>query len=543
MIKIKKRWLRRTIRVIIVLSLLLIGFVYFFLEGIVISRLESKLNNSYGKSYAITYDEINYSVSFTSLSVQLTNVKIKTDTTEALKINSPIINLESESISVSKVSLWSFFLASEMDINTITIEAPHLSLVKNKEFEIKNKSNGVEGELDISKNIKRFKFDQFIIINGSADFFNDIKMTDTLLSIEELNFKAKKFQSFDENLSELLLIDEYEEIHVESNSFKLNFGENKYTINVKKFKGELVSGDLELMDVHFKPPKSYLRTGEEYRSDILVTKLELFGVQHIMDEKVSLSADSAYIFDTHIDLTKNQALSNQRDKILWMESLQSLKQDIAIDSLKFKNCSLTAEIQKLDGNKNYKLKLTNLNGQISNFNTRGKDKNLTIQLHSNIFNTGELDMTVSLPYNDPFVSNFEGTLSNIDLKSFNDLLVKMYSLKIEEGKLNTLSFKGNSFDNESKGKLTFKYKDLKGGFIKNNNGKRKQAKLISSLLNLVIHSSNPRAGESEPLEVEFLFTKEKYQGQAMLWLGGVIDGTVLTIIGKKKHDYLVKQMD
>jgi len=211
--------------------------------------------------------------------------------------------------------------------------------------------------------------------------------------------------------------------------------------------------------------------------------------------------------------------------------------------LKFQNCSLASEVKKLDGNKNYKLELTNLNGEISNINTKGKSDNLKIELQSNVFKTGKLNMTVTFPYEDPLVSNFEGTISNIDLKSFNELIVKMFSLKIEEGKLSTLSFKGKSYDNVSKGKLTFQYKDLKGSFIKERNGERKQALLISKLMNLVIHSSNPRSGESQPEEVEFAFTKEKHHGQVMLWLGGVIDGTVLTIIGQKKHDFMVNQIE
>jgi hypothetical protein len=262
-----------------------------------------------------------------------------------------------------------------------------------------------------------------------------------------------------------------------------------------------------------------------------------------LDDNLNLSADSAIIIDTHIDLTKNQALSNQREKVLWMENLLSLKEELSIDLLKFENCSLATEIKKLAGDKNYKLNLTQLTGEINNIKTKGSSENLKITLQSKVFKTGELKMTVLFPYNDPLVSNFEGTISNIDLKSFNELLVKMFSLKIEEGRLSTLSFNGKSYDDVSKGKLTFQYEDLKGSFIKQNNGERKQAVLISKLMNMVIHSSNPRAGESQPQEVEFSFTKEKHHGQIMLWLGGVIDGTVLTIIGKKKHDYLVKQMD
>lgn len=543
MFKVKKKWLRRTLRVIAVSVALIFIFVYFFLEGIVISRLESKLDNSYGKSYAITYNKINYSVSFTSLSVELTDVKIKTDTVKAKKNKSPVIDLESKSVGVSKMSLWSFFVLSEMDVSTITIDTPHLSIAKNKEFEIDDESKPIEEGLDISTNIKSIRFDEFKINNGSVVFYKDVKMTDTLFRLNDLDFRALEFESVKENLSELLIMDKYSKLSVESKSFNLNLGEDNYTIFVKKFDGELIAGDLQLKDIHFKPPTDKLRSGKEYRGDVKINQLNLYGVKHIMDDKINLSADTAVIIDTHIDLTKNQALSNQREKVLWMENLLSLKEELSINILKFKNCSLASEIKKLDGDKNYKLELTKLNGEISNINTKGDSENLKIELQSNVFKTGELNMTVTFPYDDPLVSNFEGTISNIDLKSFNELIVKMFSLKIEEGMLSTLSFRGKSYDNVSKGKLTFEYKDLNGSFIKESNGERKQALLISKLMNLVIHSSNPRSGKTQPEEVEFVFTKEKHHGQIMLWLGGIIDGTVLTIIGKKKHDFLLNRME
>jgi hypothetical protein len=264
MLKIKKRWLRRTLRTVIVVVLLFTAFVFFFLEGIVISRLESKLNNSYGKSYAINYNEINYSVSFTSLSVELTDVLIKTDTVKAKVYNSPVIDLESKSVGLSGMSLWSFFVLSEIDVDAIKIDAPHLSIAKNKEFEIDEKSKSIDDKLNLSTNIERFSFDTFTIKNGSAIFFNDVKMTDTLFRLNELDFSAQEFESIQENLSELLIIEKYEELSIESKSFKLNLGNDSYTMFVDRFDGELISGNLQLEDIHFEPPTEELRSGKEY---------------------------------------------------------------------------------------------------------------------------------------------------------------------------------------------------------------------------------------------------------------------------------------
>jgi hypothetical protein len=549
--KTKKRWLRRALRGIVGSVLLLFGFVWFFLEEIIISRLESKLENSYAMTYKITYNEINYSVSFKSLSAELTDVKIKTDIGKAIKMNSPVIVLDSKSISVSNVSLMSFFVFSKLDVNAISIEDPHLSIARNKEYKNDNKSDSLRDEFKSSTNIKSYGFEEFIIKNGSVTFFDDIKMTDTLFELKELNFRAKEFETNEENLSELLILDKYKSINVQSKFFKLNLGKGKYSFFVKEFKGELIAGDIKLRDIHFKPPTDNLRKGKEYRSEIKINNLDLFGVKHIMDDKINLTADSVVVKNTHIDLTKNQALSKHRKKELWMKILLSLKEEIAIHTLRFQNCSLSTEIKNLDGNKNYKLELKNIDGRVSNIKTRGKAEKiksgeadeLKINLHSNVFKTGELNMTAALSYDDPLVSDFEGTISNIDLKSFNELIVKMFSFKIEEGMLSKLTFRGKSYDNVSEGRLIFEYKGLKGSFIKERNGERKQAKLISKLMNLVIHSSNPRAGESQPEEVSFAFTKEAHHGQVMLWLGSIIDGALLTIIGEKKHDILLNNME
>ncbi|MEX1190494.1 MAG: DUF748 domain-containing protein [Brumimicrobium sp.] len=540
---IKKKWLLRSLIGLGIFVVAVSIFIFFFLDNIVISKLESKLENSYGKTYSIEYKSINYSVLFTSVSIELKEVEFKTDAEKAKKHKSPIINLESESISIEGVSLWSFFLYSELNMNNIFIESPHLSIARNKEFKNEEESNPEDEELDISKHINNLMFDEFEITNGSAEFFNDINMKDTLFHLKKFDFKANNFKSSNENLSELLIIKKYKRLNVKSESFNLNLGEDNYSIYVEKFKGELIKGDLELENIHFKPPYQSIQSGKEYRSDVKISKLKLIGVDYESGDNRSLAADSAIIKDTDIDLTKNQALSNKREKTLWMENLLSLKEQLSIEHLKFQNCSLSSEIQKLGGDNTYTLKLSNLEGEIENINTDSKSDYLTIRASSNVFKTGKLKMTVDLPYNSPQTSTFKGTISNIDLKSFNGLMIKMYSLKIEEGKLNDLSFEGKTNGDKSEGSLTFIYDDLKGSFIKESNGKKKPAKLISKLMNMVIYESNPREGEDKPEEVDFSFTKEKYQGQVMLWLGGIVDGTVITIIGKKKHDFLLNQIE
>ncbi|MEX2485930.1 MAG: DUF748 domain-containing protein [Brumimicrobium sp.] len=540
---IKKKWLLRSLIGLGIFVVAVSIFIFFFLDNIVISKLESKLENSYGKTYSIEYKEINYSVLFTSVSIELKEVEFKTDADKAEKYKSPIINLESKSISIEGVSLWDFFLYSELNMNNIFIESPHLSIARNKEFENEEEPNPEDEKLDISKHIKNLMFDEFKITGGSAEFFNDINMKDTLFHLKNFDFKANNFKSSNENLSELLIINKYKGLNVKSESFNLNLGEDNYSIYVEKFKGELIKGDLELENIHFKPPYQSIQSGKEYRSDVKISKLKLIGVDYESGDNRSLAADSAIIKDTDIDLTKNQALSNKREKTLWMENLLSLKEQLSIEHLKFQNCSLSSEIQKLGGDNTYTLKLSNLEGEIENINTDSKSDYLTIRASSNVFKTGKLKMTVDLPYNSPQTSTFKGTISNIDLKSFNGLMIKMYSLKIEEGKLNDLSFEGKTNGDKSEGSLTFIYDDLKGSFIKESNGKKKPAKLISKLMNMVIYESNPREGEDKPEEVDFSFTKEKYQGQVMLWLGGIVDGTVITIIGKKKHDFLLNQIE
>ena len=253
MIKIKKKWLRRSLRVAAVALILVTVFVFFFIEGVVINRLESKLGNSYGDTYSISYKDINYSVYFSDLSIELTEVKVETDTIRANKMKSPVIDLESKSISLNNISLWDFFVFSEMNIKSIQVKSPHLSIAKNQKFEIENKSNSEDHKVSLSKHIKSFQFDEFLIHNGSVTFFRDIKMKDTLFKLKELNFRAEEFESMHENLSELLILDKYNVLSVESKSFKLNLGIDKYSIHVSEFKGELIEGNLQLNDIHFKP--------------------------------------------------------------------------------------------------------------------------------------------------------------------------------------------------------------------------------------------------------------------------------------------------
>ena len=134
-------------------------------------------------------------------------------------------------------------------------------------------------------------------------------------------------------------------------------------------------------------------------------------------------------------------------------------------------------------------------------------------------------------------------LEKIDLKSFNELIGTAYPLKIDSGKLNKLTFKGSSNKDKSKGVISFEYSDLEGSFLKEKKGEKKRAVIISAIINMYIHTSNPRENEESIEKMNFTFSKKAHQGQLMLWLGGVLDGVIKTIVKEKKHDFIMRQMD
>jgi len=543
MIKIKWRWLRRTLRVLTVSIFLITVFVFFFLEYIIINRLESKLENSYGNTYIIEYKNLDYSVSFSTLSISLKEVKIKTDTIQAQEKNNPILFIKSESISIESVSIWNIFFHSTMDVGKIIIESPQISIAAAKNDGEKQTENFAKKKMEISKYISKLSFGEFIITNGSAEFFNDVNLSDTFFSLKKIEFIAENFKSIDENLSELLNIERYKSISVESESFYINFGEDQYTASTGNFKGELIKGDIELSDIHLRPPFEKIMAGKEFRGDIKINELKLRGVKYLHDENNAVSIDTAIIVNTNIDLTKNQALSEMREKSLWMESLLGVNKALSIKYLKFMDCSLSAKLLYLNDSEQYTLNLYNLNGTIENLNTKGHSGSLSLKATSNIFKTGKLKMDVDIPYKDPLTSTFNGTISTIDLKSFNELIGTAYPLKIDSGKLNKLTFKGSSNKDKSKGIISFEYGDLEGSFLKEKKGEKKRAVIISAIINMYIHVSNPRENEESIEKMNFTFSKKAHQGQLMLWLGGVLDGVIKTIVKEKKHDFIMKQMD
>lgn len=543
MIKIKWKWLRRTLRVLAVSIFLIAIFVFFFLENIIINRLESKLENSYGDVYLIEYESLDYSVSFSSLSLKLKGVKLKTDTAIAQEKNNPILFIESKSLALESISLWNVFFHSVMDVDKIIIDSPQISIAVDKNANKEKSKESAKRKRNISKYISKLSFKEFIITNGSAEFFNDVKMSDTLFRLKKIEFKAENFNSFSENLSELLNIERYKSISVESESFYINFGEDQYTASTGNFKGELIKGDIELSDIHLRPPFEKIMAGKEFRGDIKINELKLRGVKYLHDENNAVSIDTAIIVNTNIDLTKNQALSEMREKSLWMESLLDVNKALSIKYLEFMDCSLSAKLLYLNDSEQYTLNLYNLNGTIENLNTKGHSGSLSLKATSNIFRTGKLKMNVDIPYNDPLTSIFNGTISTIDLKSFNELIGTAYPLKIDSGKLNKLTFKGSSNKDKSKGVISFEYSDLEGSFLKEKKGEKKRAVIISAIINMYIHASNPRENEESIEKMNFTFSKKTHQGQLMLWLGGVLDGVIKTIVKEKKHDFIMRQMD
>jgi hypothetical protein len=103
---------------------------------------------------------------------------------------------------------------------------------------------------------------------------------------------------------------------------------------------------------------------------------------------------------------------------------------------------------------------------------------------------------------------------------------------------------GTATNNTSRGKLTFIYDSLDCDvYKKDENGRQKKSWFYSVAANSAIHYSNPIHKNDKPREVDFYFEKQPFQGQSMLWIGGLVDGMIKTMLkdlvlqklDKKKH--------
>lgn len=520
--------------------LILIAFFYFsfFFKEHLKDKISTELYKVFGNYYTLSYDEIDFEFGWKSVSINLINVDLKSDTTIKDQRFLPIF-FNAKSLKVSDFKALKLWLNHKIEFGQLELLQPQLQLFSTNKKENQNQEKNGINNFNLS-------FDELKIDSASFIFFKEYNKKDTLFNAKLFSLKMNSI-SFNPtpgmalhkgiNWDSLKLAFQNIDFHPDFLPYSLKINNINYASNEDLF---------ELNNCSFYPNKSLrkLALEEKYQkvfSDVFIPALIIKGFKSdsLRNDRILIRE---LVFEKPEILLlkdKNKPINPYLEKMDLQYYLNKIKYQVQIDSIIFHKAEINTLLINKGDVKPINILVNKLNGSIIGFKSGAKDQEkMILKAEGNFLGITKILVSAEFPLKS-HLHNYMINIAGFDFHKLNPLIAHFFPLEIEAGKVKSISLFGVCDDKHNRGFIDFEYNNLDLKIYKKRNGKLKKANLLSFAANKIIYDSNPRKGKT--LErYKFSFEKKKFQGPIMLWIGGLAEGVKETILPEKIKNVLEK---
>jgi hypothetical protein len=279
---------------------------------------------------------------------------------------------------------------------------------------------------------------------------------------------------------------------------------------------------LELKPLYSKNDFAKIVKSQETRTTLVVASLDATGVNmsvHMKDTAVMVTSVTMNGLMIHAYKNKKYPFTRKERFPLPMESFQSLKIGIEVDSIKVHGGTIIYEELPTEGFNTAWISFEDVEVTMNSVNNRDF-KNLsgysTLEANAHVMKTGQIKATFKVPLGARKKYSAEGTLKNLPLKELNPLLKDIAFIEMASGKLNQMDFAFKYDDNGSQGQLHFDYEDLKIIGLKKEK-ERDVNPLKSLLLNTAVKNDKTITGDIDVI-------RNQRKAVFNLWSISIADG-------------------
>ncbi len=537
--------------VFMALSLASWVFMRFYFSDYLLSKLEKELEKSFGTYYNLTFTDIIPETNGKNLSIRIYGASLKSDTSNhEMRELFPAIFFTTEKLSVENIDVWALLINKELLVRSIELESPALqTFFHNQKKKAKPPTQIDKKKYRPKRNspITLISIDKIILDKGTIRVSNNKTPDIIAYSGKEIGveIKAVKF-----NL--VTGISALDSTLIENIKFKMvdiliNPQKGNYSIKANAIEINIIEDIFKLTGVALLPHKNLLKLSKEAQYQKTFANLALGTLTINGFDFNKLIEGTLRIRKVQLDGAKITLLRNKQkefDKSLVKKSFQDALQNpgltLDIDTIKISNSKLLIDILFNNQHRPAEIALSNISGNITHLKTHSNNKEtMRLALNAIIMKTGKLHFTITVPLNGQ-THNYYAVIKHIDLTEWNSIIGKASPIRIKSGLGKKVVMSGMATNNNARGKLTFLYDSLDCEVYKmEENGRQKKSWFYSVAANSAIHHSNPIHKNDKPREVDFYFEKQPFQGQAMLWIGGLVDGMIKTML----KDLVLNQLD
>lgn len=527
-----------------ILALVVVIIVLLFLLGRYTDRVidpyvRSLLEQTKPMGHRITYDKIR--VNLFAKFIKLKDVRMFPDSS----VSEHDVRIEGEvkEILLTGFSIREMLFHKTLKIGIFLIEKPsvivtlpmeHGEAIKEfkEEESLKKKSSPI---------LTRIFLDEIDLTDGS---FKLIRNNVILATSPDIDVIAQEISLKKDNADEPIGF-EYGNLEVYLSDIDLNPESSLYEIKIGKFAGVKKDSTIMLRHLKVKPlhDKKEFARKLEFQNDRFDAEVGLFKIKYVKIRDIidgnpfhitQLSIDSLKA-DIHRD--KNVSFNFDRFPSFYNESFLKIPIPVYIDSVSVTNSRIQYE-EVAEGKdtpgiivlENFNVQSHDLTNLVEE-DTVGNIMRFSIQ--ARVMGDGPLNAEVILPLEGKLHDiEVSGSVGAMALAPLNSMLEPEIGIRIDEGKVNrmTFYFKGN--DHSSYGWMEFLYKDLKVEILKKDPDKK--FGFLSSLANAVALSNNPPEGKAEKI-VEISYERDKNKGIINYIWKTIQSGMVRTILPTSKY--------
>jgi hypothetical protein len=546
--------MQRILKVIvyILLSISLVVVIGLYLtrnhaQKLVIKRLEVVLAATFGNYYHIQSDSIHVDLTYQSLSIQIIHPVFTTDTLQKQFLQKfPVVFFKADTLAIRKINLRKLLLQKSLYLEGILLNNPQLSIFLNAATVEKTPTDS-QAKVVKRNLIRNLEFHTLQIQRGNISLLPLNTPDDTLFYGDNINIRITEANF--PNLSEegLFRRATIGNTVITTNDVYFNpprspyyFAMDKLFINTKQNVVKCHKVNLTSKKSLYK--RSVINTYQKTFGEVEIGSLLLKGVDYAKIAEHSLIAEYAELANTHFSLLRNKTklLDKTAAKKSLQEALKSLNMTLDIDTVNLYNIHLGILVQFPKHQDPASIRIHHIKGKLLHLSNREHPKYpMELDIRAKIMQTGDLHFVASFPLHNERHS-YKATISSMPFEEWNEVISKIADIKIESGNIKKIVLTGEATSMETKGNIQFEYRDLQATIYKRTkSGQLVKSPLLTLATNGLLRMRNPEKDDGIPVLKDFYFKREAYQGQIMLWVGGLIDGIEATLLNarlKKKVD-------
>lgn len=514
--------------------------------------------------YNISYDDI--SIGLFSGRVHISNLKVSPKDTfyeahDSLRLKYPVLfDVAVPRLSITGIDENFSLSLEEISLEGISISGPSITIINHLSKADKEKArtrkaqkqkNATAGDVKI----KRLLLQAFEINKGSFSYF-DRQTQKELVSAGTIRVESESL--------DIAIADDMQAVfHKVIKASRFSIGkisyptaDGFYVLKVGDLVNNSDSFDLSLLDFELIPQYDKMEFGKKYgsqtdRLEIRLRELKVsdFDVKRFLNEgRIYIGQVAVNGFSLSAFRDKNVPSDASRFPRMPQQSLAELSIPLDIREVSITDSEVVYEQMVVDGTIPGRIPINHINGSVVNISNTQQDIEangpMRWDLEGDIFGEGKLRLAVEFTewIQQPDFS-FSGSVEEMDMKVFNQMIEHTDYLRIESGIIQSMSFDASANSEYVEGELLMLYDNLKiTGLRKVSKKEKEELGLLSALANVVIRQFNPSKNkDGEPVKSQIFFERNKNKGIFNYLARGVISGiksTILPSISSPKKRYI-----